>query len=153
MHSKSYGGSVSEQRDPEGLSVAEMAAATGVSGHTLRYYERAGLIRPVTRNGGNHRRYQPGDVEWLRFLLRLRETGMPIARMREYAELRAEGDASLRARLELLAAHHERLREQLATLREHERALRAKVETYRQLLADTEVDPATGDRDTDDRHR
>lgn len=115
-----------------------MSAVTGVSGYTLRYYERAGLIHSVTRSGGNQRRYQPGDVEWVRFLLRLRETGMPIAQMRRYAALRSEGTTTLRARLELLAEHHERLREQITALRGHERALRTKVETYRQMLADTE---------------
>lgn len=128
-----------------GLTVAEMAAVTGVSGHTLRYYERAGLIHAVPRTGGNQRRYEPDDVEWIRFLLRLRETGMPIVQMREYAALRAEGTASLRARLELLTQHHERLQKQISTLRGHERALQTKVETYRQSLADLEKDGATDD--------
>lgn len=136
---------MTEKQNPDGLSVAEMTAVTGVSGYTLRYYERAGLVQAVTRSGGNQRRYQPGDVEWVRFLLRLRETGMPIARMREYAALRAQGDASIRARLELLAEHHERLREQITQLRGHERALHAKVETYRQMLADTEQSGYTDD--------
>lgn len=121
---------------PDGLSVAEMTEVTGVSGHTLRYYERAGLIQPVARNGGNQRRYQPGDIEWVKFLLRLRETGMPIARMRQYAALRAEGDVSLRARMDLLAEHHRSLRAQISMLRGHERALRAKVDTYTRMLAD-----------------
>lgn len=125
--------------------MAEMSAVTGVSGYTLRYYERVGLIRAVTRTSGNQRRYQPGDVEWVRFLLRLRETGMPIAQMREYAALRAQGDASIGARLALLAEHHDRLREQITTLRGHERALGAKVETYRQMLADNEQDGDTDD--------
>lgn len=145
MRSKFYAPCVSEQHSREGLSVAEMAAVTGVSGYTLRYYERAGLIQSVTRSSGNQRRYQPGDVEWLRFLLRLRETGMPIAQMRQYAALRTEGDASLRDRLALLAEHHERLRKQITALRGHERALRAKVETYRQMLADNEQNGATHD--------
>ena len=136
---------MSEEQVPEGLSVAEMAAVTGVSAYTLRYYERAGLIQPVPRSSGNQRRYQPGDVEWVRFLLRLRETGMPIAQMRQYAALRAEGDTSLRARLELLTEHHERLRAQLTALRGHERALRAKVDTYRQMLTDDELNGVTRD--------
>lgn len=125
--------------------MAEMSAVTGVSGYTLRYYERAGLIRSVTRSRGNQRRYQPGDVEWVRFLLRLRETGMPIAQMRQYSNLRAEGDTSIRARLGLLAEHRDRLREQIASLRGHERALLAKVDTYRQMLADSDQNGATHD--------
>ncbi len=141
---------VSEKYGAEGLSVAEMAALTGVTGHTLRYYERIGLIQSVTRNGGNQRRYQAGDVEWVQFLLRLRETGMPIAQMREYSVLRARGESSLSERLELLTAHHERLRQQIATLHGHERALRIKVETYRQMLADTVHTDVQRNGDTND---
>lgn len=117
-----------------GLTVARMAERTGVSAHMLRYYERAGLIRPVRRSTGNHRRYQPEDVEWLRFLLRLRETGMPISRMRRYAELRAEGASTLRARMDMLADHHEHLRARIAALTDHERALKTKVAAYEELI-------------------
>jgi DNA-binding transcriptional MerR regulator len=108
-----------------------MAAATGVSAHTLRYYERAGLIAAVARNPGNQRRYSEADVEWLRFLLRLRETGMPIAQMREYAELRSRGEVTLELRLALLESHQRGLREQMSRLRIHARALDTKIATYR----------------------
>ncbi|WP_460771835.1 MerR family transcriptional regulator [Nocardiopsis nanhaiensis] len=111
-----------------------MAERTGVSGHTLRYYERIGLLRPVARSAENHRRYQPEDVEWIRFLLRLRETGMPIARMRRYSDLREQGDGTLRSRMDMLAEHHEYLREQIALLSRHEQALEAKVAAYERLI-------------------
>ncbi|MFT3714771.1 MAG: MerR family transcriptional regulator [Gordonia sp. (in: high G+C Gram-positive bacteria)] len=75
----------------DGLSIADVAAATGATAHTLRYYERAGLIQPIGRTSANRRRYSPSDVAWVEFLLRLRATGMPIARMQQYAALRAQG--------------------------------------------------------------
>lgn len=124
--------------DKEGtpwLTVGQMAAATGVSAHTLRYYEKAGLIESVARNAGNQRRYSSADIEWLTFLLRLRETGMPIAQMREYAELRAEGPQTTAARLALLETHQAVLREQIARLRRHEKALATKITTYQADLA------------------
>ncbi|UNX54469.1 MerR family transcriptional regulator [Georgenia sp. TF02-10] len=130
---------MTEEAERPGLTVAQMVAATGVPAHTLRYYERAGLIRPVARTSGNQRRYSGADVEWLRFLLRLRETGMPIARMRDYAELRAAGTPTIRARLALLEAHRAELREHVALLRTHEEALDAKIATYRHDLADLDV--------------
>lgn len=122
-------------QDDRGITVAEMSAATGLSAHTLRYYERAGLLPTVARTSGRQRRYSAADVTWVAFLLRLRETGMPIARMREYAALRARGPATTEARLHLLEAHRAGLREQIARLREHERALAAKITTYRDDLA------------------
>jgi DNA-binding transcriptional MerR regulator len=126
---------VTDEVGAQSLTVAEMAAATGVSAHTLRYYERAGLMHPVARNSGNQRRYSEADVEWLKFLLRLRETGMPIGRIREYAELRAQGAATLEARVALLEAHQNGLYEQIARLHAHQKALEAKIATYRSDLA------------------
>jgi DNA-binding transcriptional MerR regulator len=117
------------------LTVAQMAEASGVTAHTLRYYERAGLIRPVARNAGNQRRYSAADVEWVAFLLRLRQTGMPIARMREYADLRQLGDTTIEERLHLLEAHQNTVREQIALLRTHENALDAKMRVYRRTLS------------------
>ena len=72
----------------------------------------------------------------MEFLLRLRETGMPIAQMRQYAGLRAEGAATTQARLLLLEAHQAELREQIARLSSHEQALTSKIATYRRTLAD-----------------
>ena len=74
-------------------------------------------------------------MEWVRFLLRLRETGMPIARMRDYAALREQGPATTEPRLRLLEAHQAGLREQIARLRAHETALVEKISTYRDDLA------------------
>ncbi|MDQ1176985.1 MerR family transcriptional regulator [Microbacterium sp. SORGH_AS_0421] len=120
--------------DDVGLTVAQMARTTGVSAHTLRYYERVGLLRPVVRTAGKQRRYRDSDVEWVAFLLRLRQTGMPIAQMREYADLRHRGDATKRSRLDLLEAHQLALRDRIAELRAHERALSDKISVYRQAL-------------------
>jgi len=112
-----------------------MSDATGVPAHTLRYYERVGLIRPVARSSGSQRRYSAADVEWVRFLLRLRETGMPIARMREYAVLREKGAPTVEPRLRMLEAHRADLRAQIDRLHSHEKALAAKITTYRHDIA------------------
>jgi len=116
------------------LTVAQMAEASGVTAHTLRYYERAGLIRPVARNAGNQRRYSAADVEWVAFLIRLRQTGMPIARMREYADLRQLGDTTIEERLHLLETHQITVREQMTLLRSHADARDAKMRVYRRTL-------------------
>ncbi len=89
------------------LSIAEAAEASGLSAHTLRYYERTGLLEPVTRNGSGHRRYRAADLEWISFLTKLRATGMPIREVRRYAELMKAGDATNEERLALLEAHRE----------------------------------------------
>ena len=73
------------------LTIAEVAERTGLTAHTLRYYERIGLIAAVSRAPGGQRRYASADLDWLAFLLRLRETGMPIQGMQAFARLRSQG--------------------------------------------------------------
>ena len=122
-------------KDEAALTVAQMSTATGVTAHTLRYYERAGLIHRVARNSGNQRRYSAAEVEWVKCQLRLRETGMPIVQMREYAVLRQQGPITTEPRLRSLEAHQAGLREQIARLRAHERELAVKIAIYRDDLA------------------
>ena len=71
------------------LTIKDVSQRTGLSAHTLRYYERIGLIAPVARATGGQRRYAAADMDWLAFLLRLRTTGMPIQGMLEFARLRS----------------------------------------------------------------
>jgi DNA-binding transcriptional MerR regulator len=87
------------------LSISEAAEKSGISAHTLRYYERAGLLEPISRNGSGHRRYAEDDLELIKFLTKLRATGMPIRRVRRYAELLKGGDETNEERLALLEEH------------------------------------------------
>ena len=89
------------------LSIADAAESSGLSAHTLRYYERTGLLEPVSRNGSGHRRYREADLEWIAFLAKLRATGMPIRKVRRYAELMTAGEATNAERLALLEAHRD----------------------------------------------
>src|SRR5919106_6753203 len=91
------------------LTVADAAREAGVSAHTLRYYERAGLLARVERNGAGHRRFTAEDIERVVMVTRLRATGMPIRAIRQYAELVWAGDCNEVARLALLEEHRERV--------------------------------------------
>jgi DNA-binding transcriptional MerR regulator len=89
------------------LTIADAAKASGLSAHTLRYYEKAGLLEPVDRDPSGHRRYGDSDLERIRFLTKLRATGMPIREVRRYAELMNVGDSTNAQRLALLEAHRQ----------------------------------------------
>lgn len=112
------------------LSIADAARATGTSVHTLRYYERAGLIDGVERAASGHRRYGEGDLAWIEVLRKLRATGMPIRRIRRYAELVRAGEGNERERLELLEEHRDAVRSQLAEVRRHLAFIEQKIEIY-----------------------
>ena len=113
------------------LTIAEAAAEAGVSVHTLRYYERAGLLTPIERNGSGHRRFSPEDLEWIVVCTRLRATGMPIRRIRQYADLVRAGDGNEAERLALLKAHREEVRERLREVRRHLELIDYKIDLYR----------------------
>ncbi|MCM6762103.1 MerR family transcriptional regulator [Rathayibacter sp. ZW T2_19] len=115
------------------LSISEVASATGLTVHTLRYYERVGLmLEPVERASSRHRRYSASDVGWVDFLTKLRATGMPIARIREYAGLLRIGPASEPERLALLQAHRAEVEEQLARTRRSLAAIDYKIAAYQE---------------------
>jgi DNA-binding transcriptional MerR regulator len=119
-----------------GLTIAEVAARTGLTAHTLRYYERDGLmLREVERDGSGHRRYTAADLDWIVMLTRLRSTGMPVRDVRRYAELVRAGDGNERARLDLLRAHRQRVPAQLAEVQEHLGAIDHKIGLYTEKVA------------------
>ena len=113
------------------LSIAEVADATGLTTHTLRYYERDGLLLDaVDRAPSGHRRYSEDDLGWIRMVTRLRSTGMPIREVRQYADLVRAGDGNEAERLQLLVAHRDRVRKQLAEVATHLEAIEYKIGLY-----------------------
>ena len=119
----------------DGLSIAEAARLTGVSTHTLRYYERAGLVvTPVDRTQGGWRRYHRLDIEWIVVCTRLRATGMPIKDIRRYAELVSAGHGNEPDRLALLESHRAAVIAKLAELQDNLELIDHKIGVYRGRL-------------------
>ncbi|NHT16304.1 MerR family transcriptional regulator [Cellulomonas sp. IC4_254] len=118
------------------LTIAEAAAATGLTPYTLRYYERDGLLLDaVERASSGHRRYTERDLGWIHLLTRLRATGMPIREIREYADLVRQGEGTEPERMALLQAHRDAVRAQLAEVTEHLAAIEMKIDVYAGRLA------------------
>jgi DNA-binding transcriptional MerR regulator len=126
----------------EDLGIGEVARHTGLSVHALRYYEREGLMvtQQVARGTGGHRRYTPQDVYWLRVCIKLRRSGMPLAKIRRLAELVREGAGNEQERLELLREQQRHVEEQLAELGECLRIISRKVGIYEQHVADGDAE-------------
>jgi DNA-binding transcriptional MerR regulator len=125
----------------DGLTIAEAAWRTGVSVHTLRYYERAGLVvSPVDRTTGGRRRYRELDLKWIIICTKLRATGMPIKGIRRYAELVAAGPGNEEERLALLEAHRDDVLAKLAEIQENLQVIDHKIDVYRGSLAAGDAD-------------
>jgi DNA-binding transcriptional MerR regulator len=121
---------------PRRLTVGEAAAEVGLSTHTLRWYEREGLVAPVGRDTAGRRRYTEADLAWLTLLTRLRRTGMPVRDMRRYAELARQGSRTTGDRVRLLEQHRERVLARIAQLRRDLEMLDYKIELYRKAERD-----------------
>jgi DNA-binding transcriptional MerR regulator len=112
------------------LTIQQVAEATRLSEHTLRYYERIGLIHPINRAENGHRRYGSNDIGWIDFLTKLRAAGMSIQQMQAYAELQRRGDETLPERVEMLKEVRCKVEARMDELNEHLKLLNYKIEMY-----------------------
>lgn len=112
------------------MKIGDVANRTGLSVHTIRYYERIGLIPVAVKDGSGQRRYDESIFPWIEFLGRLKTTGMPIKGMLRYARLRADGRATEPERRAILVAHRDAVRERVAELQACLLALDGKIADY-----------------------
>ena len=115
------------------MRIGEISEKTGLSLSKLRYYEKHGLIE-VARNANGLRNYDESDVEWVKFIQRLKETGMQIKEIRRYAELRYKGKSTMPERLEMLQTHKEYVLEQQRKWEEYLQNLEKKIEYYKKEI-------------------
>ncbi|MEH7513840.1 MerR family transcriptional regulator [Gottfriedia acidiceleris] len=114
-------------------SIGEVAQMLGISTHTLRYYEKEQIILP-DRNENGERLYSESHIQWLRFVLKLKETQMPVNKIKEYAHLYTEGEHTSLARLDLLVEHKQSIEQQLKTLEETNKMLEQKINFYKETI-------------------
>lgn len=115
------------------MSIGEMSAATGLPESTLRYYEKRNLIK-VARDKNNRRVYNDNDVEWIKFIRRLKETGMKLNDIQYYSALRYQGNATMPERLEILERHREYVQRQVDLWHTYLENLEKKIGVYRESI-------------------
>jgi DNA-binding transcriptional MerR regulator len=112
------------------MKIGELARRTELSAHTIRYYERIGLLPFADRDRSRQRDYDASILVWIEFLGRLKTTGMPIREMLRYAALREQGDGTAADRRRLLEDHRARVRAHVADLQACLLVLDAKIAGY-----------------------
>jgi DNA-binding transcriptional MerR regulator len=116
-------------------TIQEVAKETGLSVHTLRFYERSGLIAPIPRDThSGHRRYTTDDIRRIGFLMKLRATGMPLREMEQFVRLYWQGDATLPERIAMLESHRCTVRGHIEELQQHLLTIENKIQMYSQAL-------------------
>ncbi|OKK19824.1 hypothetical protein AMK16_15000 [Streptomyces sp. CB00455] len=111
-------------------TISEVEARTGLTQHTLRWYERIGLMPHVDRSHSGQRRFTDKDLDWLAFVGKLRTTGMSVADMVRYAELVREGDHTVGERRALLERTRREVRTRITELTDALAVLDYKIGTY-----------------------
>lgn len=110
-------------------SIRAFADIFGLTPATVRYYESLGLISPQ-RSVNQRRFYTEKDVNWMRFILHLKNTGMSMEQLQQYVLLRSQGDITITERLELLLQTRDNFLQQQAKLQKHLQILNDKIEWY-----------------------
>ena len=120
-------------------SIQDVSKKTGLTAHTLRYYEKEGLISGVERSQGGFRQYTDEDLERLGLICCLKNTGMSIQEIARFVQLTHEGDHTLRERVELLREHRERVLERMAEMQKHLEKVTWKLNFFSEKLRAYEV--------------
>lgn len=113
-----------------GYSIAEVAEKTHLTAHTLRYYEKEGLLPFVDRSDSGNRDFKDKDLDWLELICCLKNTGMPIKHIKEYIALCLEGDDTLEVRREIFLNHREEVINQIAELHKNLDKINCKIKHY-----------------------
>jgi len=100
-------------------SIQDVSKKTGLSAHTLRYYEKEGLITGVERSRGGFRQYTDEDLEALGLVCCLKNTGMSLQEILRFVQLTREGDHTLEERVELLREHRENVIQRMAEMQKY----------------------------------
>lgn len=119
------------------FGIAEVTARTGLAPDTLRYFERQGVVPAPRRDAAGRRRYTAADVELIRMLVHLRETGMPLADIAEFTGAGNKAADPAKLRLELLTAHRRRVQDRRAALDRALEVIARKIGDYTDRTMDS----------------
>ena len=113
--------------------IKQASELTGLSAPNIRYYEKEGLIKNLARNEVGERIFTDAEIDWILFLKKLRDMDVPIAKMREYANLREQGNPTATARKKILEEHRKIMFEKIVLINEQIKLLDDKIIYYETL--------------------
>ncbi|WP_342664272.1 MerR family transcriptional regulator [Aneurinibacillus terranovensis] len=128
------------EKELKELTIQQVSSMTGMSVHTLRYYERIGLLEPVKRDANGYRLYSVENFAWIEFLDRLRTTGMSIRQMQTFATLRSQGPITVTERKLLLEEHRRNVQEQIQELEKNLAVIGEKIDYYTKIAEESRTD-------------
>jgi len=116
------------------MNIKKFSELTNVSAHTIRYYEKIGLLKHIERNASGHRFFTAADVDWVAFIKRLKDVGMSLDKIQRYAALREKGKSTAELRMQLLQEHVLIVEEKIAVESRHLQKLKEKIDYYHKII-------------------
>lgn len=117
------------------FTIAEAAQRCGLTAHTLRFYDKEGLMPYVDRTATGIRTFKESDFEWLKIINCMKDTGMPIKKIKEFIDLCMQGDIALEQRLEFLREHKLKIDRQMEELKRNMETIDYKIWYYETAVA------------------
>ncbi len=128
-----------------GYSIGEVAKKTGLTTHTLRYYEKEGLLPFVHKSSSGLRVFSDNDLGWLAMIECLKDTGMPLKGIKQYIDWFAAGDTTLPQRLQMFQTHRHHVQEQIKQYQNNLKKLDFKIKLYEKAVELGNFDQAMQD--------
>lgn len=110
--------------------INEVALKTGISDHTLRYYEKEGILPPIERDGGGRRTYSEENIAWIELVTCLKQTHMPMKEIKAIISLSIDGPATIDKRKKILLEHRQRIEQQLSEIQDSIGKINKKIAFY-----------------------
>lgn len=120
------------------MNISEVAAQFEMTPATIRYYEREGLIPPITRNESGTRDFQEEDLNWVEFIKCMRDSGLSIDSLAKYSDLYQQGDGTLLERKQILMDEYQKLLEKQKLINGTVARLEQKLDNYDQMIQECE---------------
>ncbi|MEJ6123567.1 MerR family transcriptional regulator [Vibrio sp. 2-Bac 85] len=116
------------------MNIKKFSEATKLTAYTVRYYEKMGLLKNISRNSSGHRWFTEQDIVWVAFIKRLKDTGMPLEGILKYAELREQGISTSEQRMKMLQDHALKLEENITEQQLNLKKLQQKITYYSDVI-------------------
>lgn len=125
-----------------GYSIGQVAKKTGLTAHTLRYYQKEGLLPFLQKSSSGLRVFSDNDLGWLGLIECLKETGVPLKDIRQYIDWYLEGDSTLSLRLDMFKNQKNRVEEQIRQFQKHLEKIEYKIALYEEAVKEGSLDKA-----------
>lgn len=124
------------------FTIGQVAKKMGLTAHTLRYYDKEGLLPSMRKSSSGLRVFTEVDIEWLIIVECLKGCGMPLKDIKQYIEMCRQGDETIAQRLEMFKKQKENLEAQKAQIEQHMEKINYKIAFYTEALKNGSIDSA-----------